>query len=89
MSSAAWACCLPPSVSCLGLYLSFVKLFMRQDIGSRPLLTLAVLLVVIGVQLITMGLLGEIMIRTYYESQGKPIYYVRETVEGGEVRQAS
>jgi glycosyltransferase involved in cell wall biosynthesis len=64
----------------LGLYLTFVKLFMAQDIGSRPLLLLAVLLVVIGVQLITMGLLGEMIIRTYYESQGKPIYYVREVV---------
>lgn len=70
-------------------YLSFVKLFMNQDIGSRPLLTLAVLLVVIGVQLITMGLLGEIMIRTYYESQDKPIYYVRETVEDGRVQPAA
>ena len=64
----------------LGLYLTFVKLFMQQDIGSRPLLLLAVLLVVIGVQLITMGLLGEMIIRTYFESQNKPIYYVREIV---------
>ena len=64
----------------LGLYLTFVKLFWAQDIGSRPLLLLAVLLVVIGVQLITMGLLGEMIIRTYYESQDKPIYYVREVV---------
>ncbi len=39
---------------------------------------LAVLLVVIGVQLITMGLLGEMTIRTYHESQNKPIYIVRE-----------
>ena len=73
----------------LMIYLTFVKLFMQQDIGSRPLLMLAVLLVVIGVQLITMGLLGEIMIRTYYESQDKPIYYVRETVEGGRVQSAA
>ena len=40
------------------------------------------LLVVIGVQLITMGLLGEMIIRTYYESQNKPIYVVREIVNG-------
>jgi hypothetical protein len=46
-------------------------------------LLLAVLLVVIGVQLITMGLLGEMITRTYYESQNKPIYYVREVVSGG------
>ena len=66
----------------IGLYLSFLKLFLGQSIGGRPLLLLAVLLVVIGVQLITMGLLGEIAIRTYYESQHKPIYFVREVVGG-------
>ncbi len=44
------------------------------------MLLLAVLLVVIGAQLITMGLLAEINIRTYYESQNKPIYVVREVV---------
>lgn len=63
-----------------GFYLTFVKLFMGQDIGGRPLLLLAVLLVVIGVQLVTMGLLGEMITRTYYESQGKSIYIVREIV---------
>ena len=62
----------------IGLYLTFVKLFLGHDIGGRPMLLLAVLLVVIGVQLITMGLLGEMTIRTYHESQNKPIYIVRE-----------
>ena len=66
----------------IGFYLSFLKLFLGESIGGRPLLLLAVLLVVIGVQLITMGLLGEIAIRTYYESQHKPIYFVREVVGG-------
>lgn len=62
----------------IGLYLTFIKLFMGANIGGRPMLLLAVLLVVIGVQLITMGLLGEMIIRTYHESQNKPIYIVRE-----------
>ena len=66
----------------IGLYLSVLKVFFDQDIGGRPLLLLAVLLVVIGVQLITMGLLGEMVIRTYHESQDKPIYFVREVVGG-------
>ena len=66
----------------IGLYLTFLKLAMHQDIGARPMLLLAVLLVVIGVQLITMGLLGEMVIRTYHESQNKPIYFVREIVHG-------
>ncbi len=60
-----------------GLYLTGVKLIGGQDIGDRPLLLLAVLLVMIGVQLLVMGLLGELLVRTYYESQGKPIYFVR------------
>ena len=64
----------------IGLYLTFVKLFLGESIGNRPLLLLAVLLVVIGVQLVTMGLLGEMITRTYYESQNKPIYVVREIV---------
>jgi glycosyltransferase involved in cell wall biosynthesis len=65
-----------------GIYLTFLKLALGQDIGGRPLLLLAVLLVVIGVQLITMGLLGEMIIRTYHESQQKPIYFVREIISG-------
>lgn len=64
----------------VGLYLTLLKLFLGESIGNRPLLLLAVLLVVIGVQLVTMGLLAEMITRTYYESQGKPIYIVREIV---------
>jgi len=64
----------------LGAYLTYVKLVVGQDIGSRPLLQLAVLLVLTGVQLVTMGLLGELVVRTYYEAQGKPIYAVREVL---------
>ena len=48
--------------------------------SAALVLLVAVLLVVIGVQLITMGLLGEMVIRTYHESQNKPIYFVREVV---------
>ena len=64
--------------SALGLYLSYVKLVLKEDIGNRPLLTLAVLLMIVGVQMISMGLLGELVVRTYHESQNKPIYVVRE-----------
>lgn len=63
-----------------GLYLTYQKLILGYNIGQRPLLLLAVLLVVIGVQLITMGLLAEMLTRTYHESQDKPIYIVREVV---------
>lgn len=73
----------------VGLYLSVDKLLFNHDIGDRPLLLLSVLLIVVGVQLVTMGLLGEMMIRTYHESQGKPIYTVREVVAGSRGQVAS
>jgi len=62
----------------IGVYLTFVKLALGQDIGSRPLLLLAVVLVIVGVQMLSMGLLSEMVMRTYYESQDKKIYVVRE-----------
>ena len=64
-----------------GIYLSAVKLIGGQNIGERPLLMLAILLVMVGVQLVTMGLLGELMVRTYHETQNKPIYVVKEVLE--------
>jgi glycosyltransferase involved in cell wall biosynthesis len=62
----------------LGLYLTLLKFLTGADIGTRPLLWLAVLLIIIGVQFEMLGLLGEILIRTYYEVQDKPIYVIRE-----------
>lgn len=62
----------------LGIYLSYMKLVYGIALAERPLLLLAILLVMIGVQLVTMGLLGELVVRTYHESQNKPIYTVRE-----------
>lgn len=63
-----------------GLYLTFVKVAEGQDIGGRPLLLLAALLIMVGVQLVTMGLIAEMIIRTYHEGQNKPIYVVREVL---------
>jgi len=65
----------------IGLALSYQRLVLKQGIGNRPLLLLAVLLMVIGFQFVTMGLLGEIMVRTYHEAVDKHIYVVREIVE--------
>ncbi len=67
----------------IGLYLSGLKVFAGQNIGDRPLLLLAVLLAIIGVQFLAMGLLGEILVRTYYESQDKPTYHVRTVLSRG------
>jgi glycosyltransferase involved in cell wall biosynthesis len=61
----------------MGLYLTTVKLFFDQNIGDRPLLILAVLLILTGVQLFCFGLVTELLMRTYHESQRRPIYRVR------------
>ncbi len=64
----------------IGVWLFFQKLILRMPIGNRPALLLAVLLVFIGVQFITIGLLAELQTRAYHETQGKATYTVRETV---------
>jgi glycosyltransferase involved in cell wall biosynthesis len=60
------------------LYLSIDKLFFSRDIGGRPLLLLGALLIIVGIQLIGMGLLGEMLVRVYHESQRKPIYVIKK-----------
>jgi glycosyltransferase involved in cell wall biosynthesis len=62
----------------IGVYLSLMKLIYGIALAERPLLLLAILMVMIGVQLVTMGLIGEMVVRTYHESQGKTIYAIRE-----------
>jgi hypothetical protein len=71
----------------IGAYLSALKLFLGAQIGGRPLLFLAILLIVVGVQFVVMGLLGEMLVRVYHESQRKPIYMVKR-VEGRPAREA-
>ena len=66
----------------MSLYLLVVKI-MGEDIGSRPLLLLAVVLGLAGVQMFCLGLLGELLMRTYHESQNRSIYRVRQVVRGG------
>ena len=57
--------------------MAVLKLF-GEDIGQRPLLTLGILLVLAGVQLITTGFVAELIMRTYFESQNKKPYTVKE-----------
>jgi glycosyltransferase involved in cell wall biosynthesis len=66
----------------IALYLTVQKFVYDAAIGSRPLLLLAVLLIFIGFQFVTMGLLGEMLARTYHESQERPVYVVGEVLEG-------
>ncbi|MBI2903449.1 MAG: glycosyltransferase family 2 protein [Candidatus Methylomirabilis oxyfera] len=62
------------------LYLISLKVLMAQQIGGRPLLLLSVLLVLLGVQLVGMGLLGEMVARVYHEMHAKPIYMIKRIV---------
>lgn len=64
----------------IAIYLTIAKIALGQSIGNRPLLLLAVLFIILGVQLIIMGLIGEMLARVYHESQGKPIYTVRKVL---------
>ena len=68
----------------LGLIMSYERLVLKQGISNRPLLLLSILLIVIGFQFITMGLLGEIMVRTYHEAVEKRIYVARDLLGVGE-----
>jgi len=64
-----------------GLILSYQRLILKQSIAGRPLLLLAILLVVIGIQFITLGLLAEIMVRAYHESSDRRTYFIQEILE--------
>jgi glycosyltransferase involved in cell wall biosynthesis len=67
----------------ISLYLSIEKLFKGVNIGGRPLLLLGALLIIVGVQFVGMGLLGEMLVRVYHESQKKPIYAIKKILGPG------
>jgi glycosyltransferase involved in cell wall biosynthesis len=59
-------------------YLAYVRLFADQAIWGRPLLLLGALLFLTGLILVSFGLMAELLVRIYHESQGKPIYVLKE-----------
>ena len=61
-------------------YLTIARLFFEMPLSDRPILIFGFMLLIIGLQFILFGLIGEMQTRTYYESQNKPIYHVRHTV---------
>jgi glycosyltransferase involved in cell wall biosynthesis len=65
----------------INLYLLVLKL-MGNNIGGKPLLILGLILLLGGIQLITIGIVADINIRTYYESQNKKTYNVRKIYKG-------
>ena len=77
----AWGLVLLALGTLTGGYLSILKIFFGASIGDRPLLILAMVLLLTGLQFFCFGLLAELQMRTYHESQKRPIYRVRETVQ--------
>ncbi len=67
------------------VYLVFLKLFLGEDIGQRPLLIFGTLLVLSGIQLISTGIVAELITRTYYEAQEKRPYIIKEIISDGKL----
>ncbi|MGB9178180.1 MAG: glycosyltransferase family 2 protein [Pyrinomonadaceae bacterium] len=63
-----------------GLYAVFLKVIHKADFVQTPLPILAIVMFAVGIQFLLMGLLAEMLVRTYHESQEKRIYAVRETI---------
>jgi glycosyltransferase involved in cell wall biosynthesis len=66
-----------------GLYAVFLKVFHKADFVQTPLPILAIVMFAVGIQFLLMGLLAEMLVRTYHESQSKAIYAVRERLGFG------
>ena len=68
----------------ISAWLAYERLIGATSLSNRPLLLLGILMIVSGVQLVTIGLVAEIQARTYHESQNKPIYRIREVRQSAE-----
>lgn len=66
----------------INLYLVIYKFWTGEDIWGRPLLLLGSILILAGIQFVTVGIIAELMMRTYYESQNKKVYRLKETFIG-------
>ena len=62
----------------IALIMTIQRQFFDVPLSDRPLLLLAIVLIFIGIQFVSIGLIGELQARTYHESQEKPVYYVKE-----------
>ncbi len=64
----------------IGVYLAYIRLILKQGIAGRPLLFLSMLLIFMGVQFFSLGIIGEMLSRTYHESSKKKVYRVKNTI---------
>ncbi|CAM4361913.1 glycosyltransferase family 2 protein [Zobellia nedashkovskayae] len=70
----------------INAHLLVVKFGLGEDIGSRPLLTFGMMFILAGIQLFTIGIVMELLIRTYYESQNKRPYRIKNVTVGGQIK---
>lgn len=68
----------------INIYLLIVKFGLNEDIGTRPLLIFGLMFILAGIQLFTIGIVMELLIRTYYESQSKRPYRIKNIAIGGQ-----
>ena len=66
--------------SLLLLWLGIQRIFFETPLANKSIVYLAILLVVVGFQLVTLGLLAELQTRSYHEANGKPIYVIRKII---------
>lgn len=62
----------------IALIMTIQRQFFDIPLSDRPMLLLAIVLIFVGIQFISIGLIGELQARTYHETQKKPVYYVKE-----------
>lgn len=75
------------SALCSAIFFFFViyqKLSKNEDMSGNPLLLLTAVLMISTIQFILMGLLAELLVRTYHESQNRPTYVIREIIESSQ-----
>lgn len=66
----------------ISLWLALEKIVLHKNLADRPLLLLGILLIMVGVQLLSLGLMADIVARTYHEAQGQRPYFIRNIIAG-------
>jgi glycosyltransferase involved in cell wall biosynthesis len=65
----------------LALIVVYQKIYLKTDMSGNPLLILTAVFIIATIQFILMGLLAELLVRTYHESQNRPTYVIKEILE--------
>ncbi|MBW2731157.1 MAG: glycosyltransferase family 2 protein [Deltaproteobacteria bacterium] len=73
----------------LAFFLSIRKLFYGLELAKSPMLLLSILLILLGFMMVMLGLLAEVMVRTYHESQGKFTYRIAQEIGGAAITEAA